>query len=172
MHGRSPPRYLWPADHQRNGQPFCDPEPVPMEPYRPEEVGPHAHTEPLCSLCDTHRRLMKLRKAEEAYLLACGWTKETENAWTEPNGRQGRTLSFGHAVNSELRLATPLGVQEVGELLHAAMEYVLAAGWVEEKGVWVEPPGRHDGVRRCHLRRAMNSQKQWDRITLKFRVQE
>jgi hypothetical protein len=43
--------------------------------------------------------------AQQAYLLANGWTREGDgrDAWREPPGRRGRTLVLGHAVNSQLQ---------------------------------------------------------------------
>lgn len=53
---RRVPRYLWPEEHQRTGQPFGDPEPVRPTPYKPEAAGPHEHHEPLCEVCEAHLR--------------------------------------------------------------------------------------------------------------------
>lgn len=51
---RSSPRYLWPDDHQRTGEPFCDPPQLAPKPYEPEKAGPHEHTVPLCRVCEEH----------------------------------------------------------------------------------------------------------------------
>lgn len=47
-----------------------------------------------------------LSLAQAKYLEANGWRHNVDGSWTEPKGgpgrRRGRTLDFGHAVNSQL----------------------------------------------------------------------
>lgn len=186
MTGRSPPRYLWPDDHQRTGEPFSDPPRPVVRPYEPEKVGPHEHTEPLCSLCETYLRMEKLRAAEEKFLLACAWTKKGDDAWEEPVETEDhdelRTLTFGHAVNSEklhgIQRET-CSAEDLGALVHAETEYILSAGWgvadpeIHRNNAWEEPAGRHERRRIYHgLRKAVNSQKQWDQLTLRLKIKE
>ena len=45
----------------------------------------------------------KLQEAETEYLLANGWDMLAPDDWDEPIGRFDRTLSKGHAVNSQKR---------------------------------------------------------------------
>jgi hypothetical protein len=45
----------------------------------------------------------KMQTAEEEYLLANGWDRIDADDWDEPWGRSERTLSKGHAVNSQKR---------------------------------------------------------------------
>lgn len=40
--------------------------------------------------------------ALQLYLAANGWLELGPDTWSEPKGRRGRDLNFGHAVNSQL----------------------------------------------------------------------
>lgn len=46
----------------------------------------------------------RLRLAEIEYLVATGWVMKRADAWQEPEGRRNRTLTHGHAVNSQKAL--------------------------------------------------------------------
>lgn len=127
----------------------------------------------------------KLVEAEEAFLVACGWTKVGDDAWEEPEEaldhfaiEEVRALHFGHAINSELLHGPERGTcKKVDrDALYAAWEaYLVASGWTRERTTtwdesvaWVAPDkGTSAGYRRprAMFTKAVNSQKARDRTT-------
>lgn len=122
----------------------------------------------------------KLLEAEKKYLISLKYVEEKPGYWREPeisesayrrhedNGgpSKPRLLSQGHAVNSaRLNYSNAVngeeGITDVGHLVHAQTEYLLAAGWLPDPtitGSWV----RKDAKRSFHFRKAVNHQKERD----------
>lgn len=118
---------------------------------------------------------------EEKFLTAAGWTKVAPDRWLEPEacGWDRRELPFGHAFNSEWAHGRERETHTRAEryaIVRQHEVYLLESGWTMRRGddvaegklpdEWTEPPGRHDKQYVFRNRgRAVNSQKQWDRLS-------
>jgi hypothetical protein len=120
-----------------------------------------------------------LRIAEEKFLLAAEWERADAGLWLEPEpvvDYVRRILEFGHAVNSEKLHGLERGTHDreaLVALMREEVAYLLRNGWVpadedvHRRGSWLEPAGRHCQRRTRPQHKALNSQKQWDRVTVR-----